>query len=472
MSKRKRKKSNQKLLSSLDYRGPASKDTRTGPGAANGMTPEELLRALTECSDCESLPVGVVYNGNFKPQTTGQGEDDLEWMIDNLPTLPYVTGSYLDFMFSNGLTTGDQDVGDARLKDFLYRQNIKGIPNYQVLRNAILHAKLYGKCGLRWLSEDDGIIMVPYNSYITILDDDEDYGGVKKPVCYAMSFEEGKPFSLGTSDIKLDEAEFLEKGRIVSKDKDIVVELPENFVNLRCDLQTENGTSCLLRDKQRLEILCNAYQRLNYDIKYDGPGRLVFWLKDDPYGTAVEQSAGNIVNNMTSSKNSRAQKAREETEALGKKIKNSGSDSVILAPSIFKSMDHLPRVTKATEFLDYLTMKEGSIIAQCMGITPELIGLGDVSGNVSMEKIIDNAMSNVIVPERELFATQFSPMLAGHLGLTKVFFDKYELKQSIDRSAEVYKLALSVAQFEAIEDANGKFDNVVDHLCDLIMTMM
>lgn len=473
MSKRKKKKNAQKL-SSLEYKGPGGKSKAKGPGASNGMGPEDIMKALNECTECsDSSPITSVYDGNFKPATTGREEDDLEWMIDNLPTLPYVTGSYLDFMFSNGLTTGDPDSDDTQLKDFLYKQNIKGIPNYQVLRNAILHAKLYGKCGLRWLSEEDGLIMVPHNSYVTVLEDDDEYGGIRKPVCYAMSFKEGENFSLGSKDIELDEAEFLEKGRLMSKDKDIVVEMPENFVNLRCDLQTEEGVSCLMRDKQRLEILCNAYQRLNYDIKYDGPGRLIFWMKDDPYGGAgIDHSAGEIVNNMSGSRNTRAEKARAETEELGRKIKDSGSDSVVLAPNIFEDMDHLPRVTKATEFLDYLTMKEGSIIAQCLGITPELIGLGDVSGNVSMEKIIDNAMSNTIVPERELFATQFSPMLAHHLGFKKVFFDKYELKQSIDRSAEVYKLALSIAQFESVEDSGGKFDDVVEHLCELIMTMM
>lgn len=73
-------------------------------------------------------------------------------------------------------------------------------------------------------------------------------------------------------------------------------------------------------------------------------------------------------------------------QELGNKIKYSTSDEVVLASSMFdKNIEHLPRVTKGTEFFDWLN-KEGSILAQNFGITPELIGLGDVSGNVSMEK--------------------------------------------------------------------------------------
>lgn len=186
---------------------------------------------------------------------------------------------------------------------------------------------------------------------------------------------------------------------------------------------------------------------MNYDIQYDGPGRLIFWLKDGfAKGDTIDLSASQVLDESSSSKADRADKARIEAQRLGQEIRNSKSDNVILASSIFDKMDHLPRVTKGTEFLEYLQMKEGSIICQCFGLTPELIGLGDVSGNVSMERIIDNAMTNTIVPMRERFATQISPMLSEKLGVPKVYFDKYELKEQQDKSAKTYKLALSVTQ--------------------------
>ncbi|WP_295748801.1 hypothetical protein [uncultured Holdemanella sp.] len=400
---------------------------------------EKVMEAMLNCnSDCINGFVKTNFNNQF---------DEIDWMIDNLPTLPYVIGKVIDFIFSNGITTGDENLDKDVLMPFLYRQNAQGVTNYSVLQNAIMQSLLYGKCGIRWLDEEKGIITENYRNYVSIVREDDEHKGFRVPVCYAMSANDKEPISLGTKEIDFDEALFLQTGKLMSKDGTIIVEIPDNFCNLRNGTDHENGLSCLLRDKQRLKLLGAVYERLNYDIQYDGPGRLIFWLKDGfAKGDTIDLSASQVLDESSSSKADRADKARIEAKRLGQEIRNSKSDNVILASSIFDKMDHLPRVTKGTEFLEYLQMKEGSIICQCFGLTPELIGLGDVSGNVSMERIIDNAMTNTIVPMRERFATQISPMLSEKLGVPKVYFDKYELKEQQDKSAKTYKLALSVTQ--------------------------
>ena len=400
---------------------------------------EKVMEAMLNCnSDCINGFIKTNFNNQF---------DEIDWMIDNLPTLPYVIGKVIDFIFSNGITTGDENLDKDVLMPFLYRQNAQGVTNYSVLQNAIMQSLLYGKCGIRWLDEEKGIVTENYRNYVSIVREDDEHKGFRVPICYAMSANDKEPISLGTEEIDFDEALFLQTGKLMSKDGKIIVEIPDNFCNLRNGTDHENGLSCLLRDKQRLKLLGAVYERLNYDIQYDGPGRLIFWLKDGfAKGDTIDLSASQVLDESSSSKADRADKARIEAKRLGQEIRNSKSDNVILASSIFDKMDHLPRVTKGTEFLEYLQMKEGSIICQCFGLTPELIGLGDVSGNVSMERIIDNAMTNTIVPMRERFATQISPMLSEKLGVPKVYFDKYELKEQQDKSAKTYKLALSVTQ--------------------------
>lgn len=400
---------------------------------------EKVMEAMLNCnSDCINGFVKTDFKNQF---------DEIDWMIDNLPTLPYVIGKVIDFIFSNGITTGDENLDKDVLMPFLYRHNAQGVTNYSVLQNAIMQSLLYGKCGIRWLDEEKGIVAENYRNYVSIMREDDEYEGFRVPICYAMSADDKEPISLGTKEIDFDKALFLQTGKLMSKDGKIIVEIPDNFCNLRNGTDHENGLSCLLRDKQRLKLLGAVYERLNYDIQYDGPGRLIFWLKDGfAKGDTIDLSASQVLDESSSSKADRADKARIEAKRLGQEIRNSKSDNVILASSIFEKMDHLPRVTKGTEFLEYLQMKEGSIICQCFGLTPELIGLGDVSGNVSMERIIDNAMTNTIVPMRERFATQISPMLSEKLGVPKVYFDKYELKEQQDKSAKTYKLALSVTQ--------------------------
>ena len=433
MSKRRRKKKNQ-LASQYQPNYKMPKPVKIAPG----VTDYSFLNDLIACNGCGSA---------FMPKANGLSDDDLiQLYVDNLPTLPYVVDQLLNFIFSNGLTTGDENLDETVLKPFLFAHNIKGVTNYSVLREGIKESMIWGKCGLRWLSEEDGLVCIPHTQYKSIIAKDGTYLGFDKTVFYLASTDPSLPVEVGPEPIKFDEQEFIQHQRLVSEDGRTFVIHPGDFTNLRNDTTAENGTSRLMKDRQRLYLLEQIYERLNYDIKYDGPGRLIFWTKDGFMSGEVEMGAGEILNQSPEAIDDRKEKAKREVKELLEQIKGSSSDNIIAVSSMFEKMDHLPRVTKATEFLEYLTMKEGSIIAQCFGIVPELIGLGDVSGNVSMEKIIDNAMTNTIVPMREAFATQLSPMISSKLGIPKIYFDKYELKQFLDKSAQAYKMALTLNQ--------------------------
>ncbi len=433
MSKRRRKKKNQ-LASQYQPNYKLPKPVQIAPG----VTDYSFLNDMIACNGCGSA---------FFPMASGLSDDDLiKLYVDNLPTLPYVIDQLLNFIFSNGLTTGDENLDETVLKPFLFSHNVKGVTNYSVLREGIREAMIWGKCGLRWLSEKDGLVCMPHTQYTSVIAPDSEYLGFDRVIFYVASSDPKLPVSVGPEPIDFNAEEFINSGRLISKDGTIFVIPTEDFTNLRNDTTIENGTSRLMKDRQRLYLLEQIYERLNYDVKYDGPGRLIFWTKDGFMSGEVEMGAGEILNQSPEAIDNRKEKAKREVKELLEQVKGSSSDNIIAVSSMFEKMDHLPRVTKATEFLEYLTMKEGSIIAQCFGIVPELIGLGDVSGNVSMEKIIDNAMTNTIVPMREAFATQLSPMLSKKLGLPKIYFDKYELKQFLDKSAQAYKMALTLNQ--------------------------
>lgn len=460
MSRRRKKKTLQNApmsISKVQNRTVETTNLRTYD-KDNWAQAELILNSLLECNS-------YCTHGFCLTKYKDEHEDIL-YLIKNLPTLPYVMDNYMNFMFSNNLTTGNEEQDEKILKPFLYRKNAKGVTNYSVIREGVKNMLLFGKSGIRWLSLEDGIVIVDSNRYVSLMREDTEYYGFRRTVAYAMSVDETKPITLGTSPINLDENEFMESGRILTEDKSIMVVLPEDFINLRTDVSKENGVSRLREDRQRLDLLASVYQRLNYDIEYDGPGRLIFWLKDNFLdGGSIEMSANEVLDKTQGAKDLRAERARKEVEQMANQIKNSSSDNVILASSFFDDMDHIPRVTKATEFLEYLQMKEGSIVAQCLGITPELIGLGDVSGNVSMEKIIDNAMMNVIIPLRENIATQFSPMLSRKLGVDKIYFNKYEAQYNVDRSSERYKDSLSVNQLvQALQSTEEEGNTISDEM--------
>ena len=468
MASKKIKRRTEKYSSSRHPK-PPSKPREIG----SGFTDQGLIDALgsLECGTAESTCAERPWHG----MTFGSKEyaDNIEYFRKNLPALPYVEKMFLHFLFSNGLTTGNEDQDNKVLEPFLYRNNILGITNYETLRSAVIQSREYGRCGIRWLSEEDGIILVPHNRYCALQVWDDKYRGFKKTVGYAVSLN-NDPISLGTEPIELDNEEFEENGILINKDRSFIIVSPDEFVNLRDDVTTETGTSIFERDWQRFNLLASVYERLNYDIKYDGPGRIIFWLKDDiiSSGDGVDLSTSEIVSQLANSKQERADRAQEELKRVATGIKESGSDNVILAPSMFKdNIEHLPRVTKATEFLEWIN-DEGVVIAQNFGISPSLIGLGGESGNVSMEKVIDNAMVNDIVPLRESIAIQISHMLSTQLHLRKIYFNKYELKQNIDYSTEIFKLAQSSSQLMNIKNANGETEESAKSTAEYIMSLI
>nr|WP_216682568.1 hypothetical protein [Enterococcus innesii] len=262
-------------------------------------------------------------------------------------------------------------------------------------------------------------------------------------------------------------------GVIVDRERRILILSQEDFCNLRNNPVLENGQSPLKFDNQRLKLLMGVYERLNYDLEYDGPGRIMFKLSDAyAKGDTNDIGTTEIVNSTINAKRDLIDRAKKEAKALGNEIKNSHSDSVILYSNIFENFEHLPRVTKSTEFFNWI-QDEGMIMSQIFGIPATLLGLGKMSGNVSMEKILDNGMLNSIVPMRERFATQISSLLAEKIGVDKIYFDKYAMQQAVDENDKRLKivnmidklhragqqaLADKFAQMlsEDIDDGNGK----------------
>lgn len=398
--------------------------------------------------------------------------EQIDYFRKNLPTLSYVENQFLNFLFSNGLTTGEEEQDKNILEPFLYSHNIMGVTNYEVLRSAVIESREYGRCGIRWLSYEDGIILIPHDRYTSLQIWDKEYKGFKRTVAYAVALTE-EAVVTGEEPLEIDREEYENTGQLITKNKDIIIVSPEEFINLRNNTSKENGESIFERDIQRFKLLSQVYERLNYDIKYDGPGRVIFWLKDDIISnTSNEMSTGEIISQLSNDKDKRAEKAHKELEQIANAIKNSTSDNVILSPSMFEDkIDHLPRVTKATEFFDWLD-QEGVIIAQNFGISPGLIELGNVSGNVSMEKIIDNAMVNDIVPLRESIAVQISHVISSKLGVQKIYFNKYELKQNIDYSSEIFKLGQTASQLMNIKDAEGVTDVTAEETAKYVMSLI
>lgn len=367
--------------------------------------------------------------------------------MDILPGADYVLTQTLNYIFSNGLTTGSINQ-DKVLDSFLYKENERGTTNLHEIRNAIGMAITHGHSGLRW--KDGNVYQYKWGEYraLTYMT-----GGIKKTVAYLVT-KDGRR----VPPIRFDYKNYREYQDFLREinDNNLLVLTPNEFQNIRNDTSEIYGHSPLLADQERLDLLVAVYEQLNYDIRYDGPGRIIIRPKDGFIaGDDTDISTAELMNTALESTEKKVDELKKEAARIAKGIKESSSDSVIVVSNAFaKEIDKLPRVTKATEFFNWLK-NDTMILAQDFGMSPSLLELGGVSGNVSMTSIIDNAMLNSIVPLRERYAVQFSSFLARHLRIDKVYFDLYEMQQQEDENTMRTKIVNIMSLLNSMKNEDG-----------------
>lgn len=417
---------------------------------------EEILNNWLECNAVCDLGVKPLHDRSSY-------NSDIEYYIDNLPGLNYVKEQMVNYLFSNNLTTGSINE-DVILDNFLYKQNKMLTPNLSVLRDAVSTAIIYGSAGIR--AYDGDLYLYMPGTYKALVRRED---GVKRIVAYVVN-EKHEQIHDVRLDYDLGDPESVSYYDIVEhlREQGLILLDTSEFLNLRNDTAYIYGDCKLLKDKLRVDLLVEVYRRLNYDIKYDGPGRIIIRPKEG-YATGDENeiSTTSVLNQSMQASKQRMEALKAEVKRVAKEIKQSSSDSVIALSNAFGSdITHLERVTKATEFLTWTQKQEGVIIAQVLGMSPSLLELGGISGNVSMEKIIDNAMVNSIVPLRERYATQLSAFLAENLGITKVYFNKYEMQQAEDPNTMRTKIVNIMTLLNSIDTPKTK--QLVEDFADML----
>lgn len=373
-----------------------------------------------------------------------------------LPGADYVLTQTLNYIFSNGVTTGSI-VDDKKLDKFLYRKNAEGTTNLHVLRDTIGMAITHGACGLRWLNGD--IYQYKWGTYriLTLLKD-----GIQTVVGFIVNRKGGF-----VPPIKFDFKKYEEYADFIRDldEKQLILLDTKEFMVIRNDTSLPYGHSPLLRDEARLDLLTAVYERLNYDIRYDGPGRIIIRPKDGfRNGDANDISTTAVISEALNQQKKENKDLLREAKRVAKQIQGSSSDSVIVLSNAFSDkIEHLERVTKATEFFTWIK-NDTLLLAQDFGMSPSLLELGGVSGNVSMEKIIDNSMVNSIVPLRERYAQQFSSFLGARLGVEKVYFNIYEMAQQEDENTMRTKVVNMLSLLNAMRITEGNGDTKVEKI--------
>lgn len=385
-----------------------------------------------------------------------RGLDKVDEYMRVLPGADYVLTQTLNYIFSNGVTTGSI-VQDEKLDAFLYRKNEEGTTNLHVLRDTIGMAITHGACGLRWMNGN--IYQYKWGKYriLTLK-----RNGIRVVVGYLIA-KDGD----NVPPVKFDFDEYKDYADFIRDidDKGLILLDTKEFMVIRNDTSELYGHSPLLRDEARLDLLTAVYERLNYDIRYDGPGRIIIRPKDGfRSGDANDISTTAVISDALKAQKQDSENLLKEARRVAKQIQGSSSDSVIVLSNAFDDkIEHLERVTKATEFFTWIK-NDTLLLAQDFGMSPSLLELGNVSGNVSMTSIIDLAMTNSIVPLRERYAQQFSIFIAQHLDVEKVYFNIYEMAQQEDENTMRTKIVNMMSLLNAMRYTEGNGENEVERI--------
>lgn len=404
---------------------------------------DEILESMIECSECQDI-------SKLPKRKWSDGLEKVDEYMRVLPGADYVLAQTLNYMFSNGLTTGSIKQ-DEILNKFLYKKNGEQTTNKDVLRNTIGMATTHGASGMRWL--DGNLYQYKWGTYRVLT---LKQNGVKKVLGYLIHKDGDK-----VPPVKFDFKKYTEYEDFIRdlEDQKLILLDTKDFMVLRNDTSLTYGHSPLLRDEARLDLLTAVYERLNYDIRYDGPGRIIIRPKDGLLGgdDATDASTANVLQGALNGQLKNKEALLAEAKRVANQIKNSSSDSVIVLSNAFdKDIDHLERVTKATEFFTWIK-NDTLLLAQDFGMAPSLLELGGVSGNVSMTSIISTAMRNTIVPLREKYSEQFSSFIASHLGVEKIYFNKYEMVEAgdVDTMRTKYVNMLSLLNAMRVDGTDG-----------------
>ena len=415
---------------------------------------DEILENMLECNACTDV-------SPLPKRRWGDGLEKVDEYMRVLPGADYVLTQTLNYMFSNGLTTGSiRD--DEKLDAFLYRKNSKQTLNKDELRNAIGMAVTHGASGLRWLNGN--IYQYKWGTYRILK---LKKNGIETVLGYLIKKDGSR-----VPPIKFDFKKYEEYEDFIRDldEQDLILLDTNEFMVIRNDTSLPYGHSPLLADEARLDLLTAVYERLNYDIRYDGPGRIIIRPKDGLAGgdDANDVSTANVLQGALAGQQKTKEMYLKEAKRVANQIKKSSSDSVIVLSNAFdKDIDHLERVTKATEFFTWIK-NDTLVLAQDFGMAPSLLELGGVSGNVSMTSIIDTAMVNTIVPLREKYSEQFSSFISSKIGCEKIYFDKYDMKQNEDENTMRTKIVniMSLLNAMRLKDEENTIQPLAQQLFD------
>lgn len=378
----------------------------------------------------------------FSERTIKEDLETIEKLSVELPDVDYILDNIVYYMFTNHVTTGDYEE-DKKLDEYLHQVNFNGQRNIDVLKGVAKGYRKYGYYGL--LNTKQGLVGVHPAQIVASIVSNPKIPVLRQTLAYIIQKVDQPLYSDSVTRVEgwnqnkfvgsLDTETVKEIIKDPEKYKDqYYIADSDEFACVRIDTSKVFGVSPLLKDRKRITLILNILDRMNYDIVRNGIGTIALKAKtnlldelEETAESGVLPSAGQLLDMGRTAREERERKVAEDMQALSDKLATTAYNDALIYPSRFSELKQLTRDTRAIDFIDYLSQYVSPIIAQLFGVPARLFDLGKTVSNIGTHSIIDNAMRNNIIPMREQFIGQCSPVLKKAIGLkNNVTFASYE----------------------------------------------
>lgn len=369
---------------------------------------------------------------------TGKMPYSIEYLVNHLPAVTYVTQFYLELIVYGGFLAGSNNA-QAQLDRWINAKNILGQTNGNVLRQAILSSITYGYSGLRKVGT--GLLYVPPSQFkiwkLPAYLEGQAVPGVWKPYFYEVDLdakhkvERDKAEEGSDTRNKFIHDQALHEGidgsfytgYDPSKVTDFYVPA-ENFCHLRHSDEGDYGVSPLSTNRLMTTVIVDYLRNVDDEINNDGVDYMMYLAARSNVGGSLagvlSDSAANITINAamdSQAKTTAENKQMDAARVLARKMKRGDKTRMnLINKNVVESVEKMPGTVDLSQYQSIMNNAKATV-ADIYGIAAMLAGSSGGGWSTGMDALIKFTLEHTIVPFQQRYAEQLSPIIRKCAGI-------------------------------------------------------
>lgn len=364
---------------------------------------------------------------------SGKMPYSIEYLVNHLPAVTYVTQFYLELIIYGGFIAGSNNA-QQQLDRWVNSRNILGQTNGNVLRQALLSSITYGYAGLRKVGS--GLLYIPPSNFkiwkLPAYLDGVAVPGVWKPYFYEIDMDTHHKVERDKADDGggATRNEFIHNqslhegvdgsfytGEDPSKVTDFYVP-EENFCHLRHSDEGDYGVSPLSTNRLMTTVIVDYLRNVDDEINNDGVDYMMYLAARSNVGGSLagvlSDSAANMTINAAMDSQAKAtadDKQMNAARVLARKMKRGDKTRMnLINKSVVESVEKMPGTVELSQYQSIMNNAKATV-ADIYGIAAMLAGSSGGGWSTGMDALIKFTLEHTIVPFQQRYAEQLTPII-------------------------------------------------------------